>query len=268
MAEGNDVRRSFLNQRFSGSFSGLDGFLRNRKKWKDKNAVEKELKKLKSYALHAPVKNKFPRRRIKVQFEHEIYTSDLKDISSYASVNNGYTFLLIVLDCFTKKAYVRPIRDKSSKSMIPAFASILRESKATPTYLYTDQGSEYLSSDFQAFLKQHNIKHYNTFSIKKAAIAERYIRTLFAKLQRYMTERNTFRFIDKLPDFVKALNSTYHRSIGMAPNAFRPEDTFEVWQRMYRSYLKDYESPRKPDKFRTGDYVRVSVSKLRFEKGK
>ena len=48
----------------------------------------------------------------------------------------------------------------------------------------------------------------------KAAIAERFIRTLKGKLFRYMTHQNTKKYIHILPDIIKSYNLTQHRGLG------------------------------------------------------
>jgi len=262
------IRRSYLNQRFSGSFSGLSGFLKNRKRWNDKKVVEEELQKINAYALHKDIQRKFPRRKVMVNFINEIWSADLKDISNLAKYNNGHTFLLIVVDSFSKRAYVRPIKNKSAEIVIKAFKSILREAGAKPIYLFTDRGTEFLSAKFKHMLKENKIKPYYIYSSKKASIAERYIRTLFSKLQRYMTERKTNKFVDKLQDFVHTLNNTYHRTIGRAPSAGKPEDTYEIWERMYGDYIKEQSNHKSGPKYKVGNLVRISKAKLKFAKGK
>ena len=51
------------------------------------------------------------------------------------------------------------------------------------------------------------------------AVVERAHRTLRIKMFRYFIYKNTYRFVDVLPQFVKAYNDTVHSSIGLAPSA-------------------------------------------------
>lgn len=81
-----------------------------------------------------------------------------------------------------------------------------------------------------------------------------------------MTENKTDKFYDVLPDFVNAINSSVNRTIGMRPNDVNKENESIVWERMYKKYLKDLETPRPPPKLKEGDYVRISREKLLFEK--
>jgi len=140
-------KSAYLNYKLAGSYSGLAGFMKNRKKWQDKAKVEEELRKIKGFALHKDVRSKFKRRHIKVHFIGEIFSADLKDISRISSDNNNNKFILVVLDAFSKKAYTRPLKNKSSECMIKAFKSIFREAGHTPIYLFTGNGILFSMSD-------------------------------------------------------------------------------------------------------------------------
>ena len=263
-----EIKRSYLNQRLSGSFSGVSGFVRNRKKWSDKKEVEAELRKLNAYALHKDVRTKFKRRPTSVHLINEVWASDLKDVSSLAEYNNCNTFVLVVVDGFSKKGYARLLKSKRPADMIAAFTSIFKEAKAKPMYLFTDRGLEYTSNKFRKFLSDNNVKPYHTYSHIKSSFAERFIRTLFTKLQRYMTEKQTKKFDNVLKQFVATYNNTYHRTIKRAPNAVKKEDEYEIWHDMFKKHIEEKKLPRKPAKFHVGDWVRISRAKLTFEKGK
>lgn len=58
------------------SFTGLETFLRNRN-FKDAKAVAAEVRKLKSYYLHKPVKKRFKRRKVITLFNDFLWGLDL-----------------------------------------------------------------------------------------------------------------------------------------------------------------------------------------------
>lgn len=134
------IGRNYLNQRLAGSFSGLSGFMNNRKNWTDKKAVQQELRKIEAFSLHKNYKKRFPRRRVFVKFLNQTWTTDLADIQNIKRFNSFYTFILIVVDVFSRKAYVRPLKSKHAQQVIAAFKSIFKESKVTPMFLWADRG--------------------------------------------------------------------------------------------------------------------------------
>ena len=165
---GAEIRRTYVNTRISGALRGLDSFMENRKKWKDKRQVENELIKLETFSVHRPVRRKFPRRRVLVHFINELWSADLASLGKYARQNNGVHYLLVVIDTLSKKMYVRPLKKKNAVEMVSAFSSIIKETKKNgfnpPVLLWTDQGTEFKSQAFEDYLKSEKIKGYHTFS--------------------------------------------------------------------------------------------------------
>jgi hypothetical protein len=51
----------------------------------------------------------------------------------------------------------------------------------------------------------------------KSVFAERVISTLRTRLERLVTHRGNFKYIDALPQITASYNSSYHPSIKMAP---------------------------------------------------
>ena len=247
------IKSAYVNARLPGAYSGLRGFMQNRSRWKDKKEVAKEFRKINSYTLHKDLRRKFKRRHVKVFFKDFCWASDLKDISNVAEYNNNNNFILIVLDIFSKKAYTRLLKTKSANSMIRAFKSILKESGTVPMELWTDHGKEYVSAAFKEFLAKNNIHLYHTSSPIKSAFAENFIRNFYGRISRYMTEKNTFKFENKLEAFTRAYNNTYHNKIKRTPNSVTKENEMEIWREFY---LPDYqdENKRKP-KFNIGERV-------------
>ena len=56
-----------------------------------------------------------------------------------------------------------------------------------------------------------------TIDQRKSFIAERFIRTLKNKIEKYMTSISKNVSFDKIDDIVNEYNNTYHRSIKMKP---------------------------------------------------
>ena len=71
----------------------------------------------------------------------------------------------------------------------------------------------------------------STHNEGKSVIAERFIRTLKNKIDKYMTSISKNIFIDKLEDIVNKYNNTYHGTIKMKP--------VDVNQSMYIDFKKE-----------------------------
>ena len=86
------------------------------------------------------VKKKFPRRKIIARFPFDIWMADLIEYPQFKFNNRQHVFILIIIDCFTKKVYCAPMRDKSMKSSVKAFESIFIQMDEFPTHIVTDGG--------------------------------------------------------------------------------------------------------------------------------
>ena len=61
---------------------------------------------------------------------------------------------------FQKYAWVVPIKDKTGKTLVIAFKSVLKSGRS-PKSLQTDKGTEFKNKEFQNFLKTKKI-HFST----------------------------------------------------------------------------------------------------------
>ena len=96
--------------------------------------------------------------------------------------------------------------------------------------LRTDQGSEYKNRNFNRLLNQNNIKHLYTYYETKANYAERVIKTIKNKIMKYLSEKETLRWVDILPDVTYGYNNLMHRSIKMSPNDAKSNNPYLVWK--------------------------------------
>ena len=56
--------------------------------------------------------------------------------------------------------------------------------------------------------------------------------TIRDRLFKYCTFKNTYRYIDVLPKFVKAYNDTVHSTTGKALSREIDADVLDIWRRM------------------------------------
>lgn len=67
------------------------------------------------------------------------WDADLMDMSKYASENDDYTFILLVIDVFSKYIWLQPLQNKTGAQTTKAFKTILQEGRK-PRRLRTDKG--------------------------------------------------------------------------------------------------------------------------------
>ena len=208
--------------------------------------------------LHKPIIRKFKRRKVNFgNFPNEIWSADLIDLKKLKKYNNGFQYIINIIDLYSRYAWSIPIKNKTGKSIVEAFDSI-RGSK--PKKLWVDNGSEFYNKIFKKWLNDNNIEMYSTFNEGKAVVIERFNRTLKNKMFKYFTANGTYKYIDILSSLINEYNNKKHSSTKLSPN--------ELYFNGKKNYLtkKKNKIPISYD-FKIGDKVRISKFKKKFEKG-
>ena len=86
------------------------------------------------------IKKTFPRRKIIARFPFDIFMADLIEYPNLKFQNNRYVYILIVIDCFSKKVWAVAMKEKSATWAADAFEMIFKNFDEFPTHLITDGG--------------------------------------------------------------------------------------------------------------------------------
>lgn len=226
--------------------------------------------------LHRPARVNFATRRVITLGIDDLWQADLIEMferknNQRKAANKGYKYCLVVIDTFSKVAFVVPLKTKNAQDVTSAMESIFTtaarmsseagKNKRHPKNLHTDEGKEFFNSVFQDLMKRYKINHYHTHTNKKASIVERFNRTLKEKLYRYFTEKNTIVWTDAIQDIVDEYNHTVHSTIRMRPVDVNSKNEHEVLERLRPAKISVF-----PSKFKINDLVRISKSKSLFDK--
>lgn len=258
------LSKIYYNPSHPSSFSGVDRLWKEVSTLASKKDVLKWLQSQDTYTLHKPVCRRFQRNKYVVDNIDDLWQADLNDVKHIKKQNDGFNYILTVIDVFSKFAWALPIRSKTGTSICDAFSTILKTSKRIPVNLMTDKGTEFSNRLFQQFLNKKSIGYYHSNNPDtKAAIVERFNRTLKTKLWRYFTKHSTARYIDVLQDVVDSYNSAVHSTIKIAPRDVSEHNVLQVWENAYKDKSQKSKGPR----LKTGDYVRISREKTTFRKG-
>lgn len=226
-----------------------------------------------TYSLHAPKRQKFTRNRCLVEHVDDQWQADLVDMARFKRFNQGYTFILTVVDMFSKYAFTVPLRNKSGVSLKRAFEKIFDQGRI-PLKLQTDKGTEFTNTHLQDYLKSREVEYFTTTNRKiKCALVERFNRTLKTRIFKYMTSKNSSKYIDTLQDFTESYNNSKHRTIKMRPIDVDPDDKQDEKTVFLNTYgvpsmrhllFKEY---YRKSEFEPGDEVRIALMKEAFTKG-
>lgn len=228
-----------------------------------KKVAQHWLKSQPTYTLHKNARKRYPTRRYVVSDIDSQWQCDLADMQQLARYNTGYKYILTVIDILSRFAWARPLKSKQGVKVAHAFASIFDEGRI-PKRIQSDQGKEFENRHVGKLMQENNVEMFSVKSAYKAAMVERFNRTLKTKIWRYFTAKNTFKWVDELQNFVRAYNHSIHRSIKMKPKDVTPENAMDVWIQQY-SNLKI--NAKDTVEFEIGDRVKISKVKSVFEKG-
>ena len=115
-----------------------------------------------------------------------------------------------------------------------------------PQLLRTDRGSEFKNRYIAAFLKKHGIHHIFSMNETKSNFAERAIQNLQNRLSRVFMYKQSYSFLEELPNITQSINDTPSRSLGnKAPSAVNKTNADKVRFSAYLVRTKTNINPKK-----------------------
>ena len=90
-----------------------------------------------------------------------LWEADLSFVQDVAKENDGVSYLLVVIDVFSKYVWVRRMKDETTRCLLEVFDSILSGGRK-PEKLRTYDGREFLTSHSISILRRKNIQFYAT----------------------------------------------------------------------------------------------------------
>lgn len=130
----------------------------------------------------------------------------------------GNTYILGIIDAFTKFIVLRAVRNTKSRTTI----QVLREFIGlfgTPKVLVSDRGTSFTSGEFQQFVQLHQIKHVqNAVATPRAnGQIERYNRSILSSLTALNIDKDDRSWDSCLDQVQWSLNNTLNKAIGKTP---------------------------------------------------
>ena len=259
----------YYNPAKTSAYLGARNFKRelNKHNLKYKNKdVDDWLLKQEPYTLHKRIVNKFQRRNTITPGPEVQFQADLLDVQSHSKDNDGYKYILTVIDVFSKKAWAIPLKNKGGNEVSAALDGIF--DRIAPLYLQTDKGKEFYNASVANVLTKHNVIHFSTENDNiKASIVERFNQTLRVILHRAFTKLGRYRYLDILEDVVRGYNNRVNSNTGVAPNEvddITPDQREDVFLRLHDNSLH---FKKTANKFEVGDAVRLVKTRGAFQRG-
>lgn len=153
--------------------------------------------------------------------------------------------------------YVEKIRSKEGKEISKLLEKIYTREGQWPHLLSVDSGKEWLNSHCMSLLAKNRTKLVLSKSPYKSMVSESGIRTIRALMRRMLASKHFSSFWPKnVEKCIEMINSRISRQTGFAPKDVKPENTGEIFRKMYPAMANLSLPPLKP-LFAVGDSVRL-----------
>lgn len=261
------LSEKWQDKRKKYAFGGVDRVYKNYLGAIPKKKIEYDLAENSTYTLHKESKKVINYNPFFIYNRNDQFQSDVMYLPKAQNKAFRQKYLLVTIDVFSRKVFVKILKNKSADSVLQGFKETLEYVGEKPKSLYVDRGTEYTNKKFKKFCKDSNIKLSFSYSDTKACFAERSQRSLQDILYRMLEANQTYKFIPLIRDVVKIYNNRVNRITGFAPNkAYLPENSLKVRTNLEKYYSRALSKRKKP-RFKKGDTVRVSLKKKAFDKG-
>ena len=84
-------------------------------------------------------------------------------MQEWSKENEGFRYMLNVVDVFSKYAWSIPMKDKTAITTLNAFKQIVESSKRKPKHIWVDKGKEFYNKRMDEWIEENNIIRYSTY---------------------------------------------------------------------------------------------------------
>ena len=222
-----------------------------------------------AHTRHKKPRFTFPRRKVLILRVNSTWANDLIQIDSLSSYNSGKNYIMVNVDCFSRRIFTRALSTKSKSEIEAALRSIIAENGGiSPYYLWTDEAKEYLA--LSEFYDEMEIVRYSTHSPLKSVFVERKNKDLENLLYKIMTSENTANWTHCLQEATQTLNNRPSSVLhGLTPMEAHKIENEEF---LREKFLEDYKKhkarfQKQKSKFKLHDRVRILKKRQTFSRG-
>ena len=216
-------------------------------------------------------RKKYKRLKVEVKSCNEQWQIDLMDMTFLERYNSRVKYLLVVIDVYSRFAWVKRLRNKNAIYVGKKFKEIIDDENISPNVIHSDKGGEFSeirkmsrNGVFGKIVKYRSNENYEM----KSMMVERFIRTLRMMLSNVLYGlygKTEGRYTNILSKIVDRYNNTPHKGI----NYNKPTDVYYGKVKIsrvfrYKRYFEFYPFYKKGSILREGD--RVRVAQLKFQK--
>jgi hypothetical protein len=257
--------RNYSNPRHPLAFSGIQNVYKYFKGYLKLKTIKELLAKSGTYTLFKDSKKPKPRNPTFVYSKRYSFELDLIDVQKFSKQNSGINHILTCIDIFTRKAFLRGLKQKTAALTLAAFKEILGDAKIQPQVVSFDHGREFVNKKFKAFCNKKNIRMVHNDTSFKNGFIERFNLTIQRITYKYMSENQTYKYMDQLQNFAHSYNSRHHSSIKMSPN--EAENPINHMKLRHINELRYSKIKKQQAVYAVGTLVRIAKLAGKFARG-
>jgi len=192
---------------------------------------------------------------------------DIFDLSKYSRSNRGYKYLLVIIDVFSRKVWIIPMKTKNEIDVNDSLKEIFKHYK--PTIITSDTDPSFSAKKTQKLFEDNNIIHDVVIARddhRALGIIDRFALTIKSILSKLFIIIDKTNWIDTIDEIIDNYNNTPHSSIeNLTPNQATNEINRETIS-LLNQIKSGNTSFLKKSIFKPGDLVRMRITKT-FRKG-
>jgi hypothetical protein len=213
------------------------------------------------------------------RFPNQMWGIDLIDLNDYKSSNSNWRYIMTVVDIFSRKVFLNKLKLKEAINTATAFEEIINRLDVKPTYLLSDNGTEWLG-EFSQMCEDNEIKQNFTRSYSPEAngVVERMNKEIRKIMKAFFIRNNNqvwYNILNKIED---NKNHAFNSTVKNTPNEIWTPDKEEVRNlpevftrnnpklkaklSLVKKAIEKIKKFKEEDNFKVGDIVRIKMSSI------
>ena len=135
----------YTNLKAPASFTSVTKLKKHHFPDQDAGVLRDALLSIDTYSKHKPIRRQFTRHKTITGSIDQQWQLDLMDMQSLARFNDGFRYVLVAIDVFSRHAWATPIKSKGGRDVTEAFQSITQQERK-PYCIQTDKGKEFVNT--------------------------------------------------------------------------------------------------------------------------
>lgn len=153
------------------------------------------------------------------KYARPFHTLHIDHLGPFVKTTKNNSYLLVIVDSFTKFVFISPVRDTKSKSVVSELSKIFKVF-GNPKRIICDAGSAFTSKLFRSYCTDRGIRHHviATAMPRSNGQVERYNLTILEALRSKGADTENNEWDIHVADIQQGINSTVNKSTAAVPS--------------------------------------------------